>query len=116
MVRYPVAGAHGSGLPHRIRSAADDVSESRASCATRGAHRSQGTHRLSTLLVSDLHLDGSFPRAIAEFESFLAGPARAAAALYILGDLFESWVGDDDDDPYRTRVCEALRSLSAAGA
>jgi UDP-2,3-diacylglucosamine hydrolase len=70
---------------------------------------------LSTLLLSDLHLDGSFPRAIAAFESFLAGPARSADALYILGDLFESWVGDDDDDPHRTRICEALRALSAAG-
>jgi UDP-2,3-diacylglucosamine hydrolase len=70
---------------------------------------------LSTLLVSDLHLDGALPEAIAQFESFLSGPVRAAEALYILGDLFESWVGDDDDDPDRARVCAALRSLSGAG-
>ncbi len=70
---------------------------------------------MSTLLASDLHLDGSLPEAIAQFESFLSGPARAAEALYILGDLFESWVGDDDDDPDRTRVCAALRTLTRAG-
>lgn len=70
---------------------------------------------MSTLLASDLHLDGSLPDAIAQFQSFLSGPARAAEALYILGDLFESWVGDDDDDPDRARVCEALRTLTRAG-
>ncbi|HEV7432910.1 MAG TPA: UDP-2,3-diacylglucosamine diphosphatase [Steroidobacteraceae bacterium] len=70
---------------------------------------------MSTLLVSDVHLDGTLPEAIAQFETFLSGPARAAEALYILGDLFESWVGDDDDDPDRARVCAALRALSRAG-
>ena len=70
---------------------------------------------MNTLFISDLHLDGAYPAAIAQFEAFLAGPARAAEALYILGDLFESWVGDDDDDPDRLRVCQALRQLSRAG-
>ena len=70
---------------------------------------------MTTLLVSDLHLDGSLPEAIGQFETFLSGPVRAAEALYILGDLFESWVGDDDDDPDRARECAALRSLSDAG-
>ena len=70
---------------------------------------------MTTLLVSDLHLDGSLPEAISQFESFLSGPARSAEALYILGDLFESWVGDDDDDPDRERVCAALRALTGAG-
>ena len=70
---------------------------------------------MNTLFISDLHLDGAYPAAIAQFEAFLAGPARAAEALYILGDLFESWVGDDDDDPDRLRVCQALQQLSRAG-
>lgn len=70
---------------------------------------------MSALLASDLHLDGTLPEAIAQFESFLSGPARSADALYILGDLFESWVGDDDDDPDRDRVCRALRALGRAG-
>jgi len=70
---------------------------------------------LSTLFVSDLHLDAAFPAAVAQFDSFLQGPARAAEALYILGDLFETWVGDDDEDAERARVCAALRALSDAG-
>ena len=70
---------------------------------------------MSTLLASDLHLDGTLPDAIAQFEAFLSGPARSADALYILGDLFESWVGDDDDDAERARVCAALRALTGAG-
>lgn len=70
---------------------------------------------MSTLFVSDLHLDAALPAAIDQFEAFLRGPARDAEALYILGDLFESWVGDDDDDPERSRVCAALRALGDAG-
>jgi UDP-2,3-diacylglucosamine hydrolase len=70
---------------------------------------------MSTLFVSDLHLDSALPAAIAQFEAFARGQARGAEALYILGDLFESWVGDDDDDAGRARVCAALRELTAAG-
>ena len=67
------------------------------------------------LFVSDLHLDSAAPAAVALFLEFLRGEARACAALYILGDLFESWIGDDDDDDTRRRVCEALRGLTQAG-
>jgi len=67
------------------------------------------------LFVSDLHLDAALPQAIAQFEAFLAGRARSARALYILGDLFESWVGDDDDEPERDGVCRALHRYTAAG-
>jgi UDP-2,3-diacylglucosamine hydrolase len=70
---------------------------------------------MSTLFVSDLHLDAALPAAIAQFEAFAQGPARKAEALYILGDLFESWVGDDDDDAARARVCAALRALAGSG-
>ena len=83
----------------------------RAAAGRRGA----GPADVSTLLVSDLHLDGALPEAIAQFESFLSGPARAAEALYILGDLFESWVGDDDDDPdARACVRHCAHSLAPA--
>jgi UDP-2,3-diacylglucosamine hydrolase len=70
---------------------------------------------VTTLFVSDLHLDAAHPEAIAQFEQLLAGEARGADALYILGDLFEAWVGDDDDDPARGRACEALRLLTRSG-
>jgi UDP-2,3-diacylglucosamine hydrolase len=70
---------------------------------------------LTTLFVSDLHLDVSEPAAGAQFMQFLAGPARDAEALYILGDLFESWIGDDDDEPYRNSICAGLAALTSAG-
>ena len=70
---------------------------------------------MSTLFVSDLHLDASYPAAIVQFEQLLRGTARGAEALYILGDLFEDWVGDDDDDPARQRVCQALRDFTDGG-
>jgi UDP-2,3-diacylglucosamine hydrolase len=70
---------------------------------------------LSTLFISDLHLDASAPAAGAQFVDFLANRASAADALYILGDLFETWVGDDDDEPYRDRICSALARLSGRG-
>ena len=50
------------------------------------------------------------------FFGFLAGQARNAGALYILGDLFEYWAGDDDlEDPVHTAVASGLRRLSASG-
>ena len=70
---------------------------------------------MSTLFVSDLHLDALAPAAGEQFRAFLAGRARGAEALYILGDLFESWIGDDDDDPYRAEICAALAQLTASG-
>ncbi|MBV6418234.1 MAG: UDP-2,3-diacylglucosamine hydrolase [Steroidobacteraceae bacterium] len=70
---------------------------------------------MTHLFVSDLHLDGAAPEASDQFIAFLRGEALGAGALYILGDLFESWVGDDDDDAERLRVCAALRDYTAAG-
>jgi UDP-2,3-diacylglucosamine hydrolase len=70
---------------------------------------------MARLFVSDVHLDGSAPEATGQFLEFLAGTAASAEALYILGDLFEAWVGDDDEDPDKERVCRGLRELSARG-
>jgi UDP-2,3-diacylglucosamine hydrolase len=70
---------------------------------------------LTTLFVSDLHLDAQEPAAGAQFIEFLKTRAAGAEALYILGDLFESWVGDDDDDAHRREICAAMRDLSERG-
>jgi UDP-2,3-diacylglucosamine hydrolase len=69
-----------------------------------------------TLFVSDLHLAAERPAAAQAFFSLLAGPARQADALYILGDLFEYWAGDDDlRDPFNASVAAALRGLADTG-
>lgn len=70
---------------------------------------------MAYVFVSDLHLDGAQPRAIEQFVEFLGTEARSARALYVLGDLFETWLGDDLIDAPRARVCQALRALSASG-
>ena len=64
---------------------------------------------MATLFASDLHLDSEAPWAIDAFIAFLEGPARSAEALYLLGDLFEVWVGDDDDNPDNARTCARCR-------
>ena len=70
---------------------------------------------MSTLLISDLHLDPREPAVVAQFLDFLAIDARRAEALYVLGDLFEVWIGDDDPDPVAREVIAALRGLTDAG-
>ena len=67
-----------------------------------------------SLFASDLHLDSEAPWAIDAFLAFLDGPARSAEALYLLGDLFEVWVGDDDDNPDNARACAGLARLTAS--
>jgi len=68
-----------------------------------------------TLFISDLHLDPATPAIARQFLRFLDGQARGAGALYILGDLFEVWLGDDDPDPAAREIVNALRALTAAG-
>jgi len=69
----------------------------------------------ATLFISDLHLDAARPEITRLFEQFLHNEVRNAAALYILGDLFEAWIGDDDDAPLAQQVAAALRAVSDAG-
>jgi UDP-2,3-diacylglucosamine hydrolase len=70
----------------------------------------------SSLFVSDLHLSEERPSANERFFSFLEETASGAGALYILGDLFEYWVGDDDlDDPFNAVIAGFLRNLSRGG-
>jgi len=70
---------------------------------------------VATLFISDLHIDASRPQICEQFLSFLETDARDAEALYILGDLFESWVGDDAADPAQTAAIAGLRSLTDHG-
>lgn len=70
---------------------------------------------MTTLFVSDLHLDAQHPQISAQFIEFLARDAPAAEALYILGDLFEAWIGDDDPEPEKRRIVDALNALTASG-
>ena len=70
---------------------------------------------MSRLFVSDVHLDASAPAAIEQFLGFLDTHAKNAEALYILGDLFEMWVGDDDSDADKKVVAAALRALTTRG-
>jgi UDP-2,3-diacylglucosamine hydrolase len=68
------------------------------------------------LFISDLHLQESHPRTAEAFFRFLAEHARHARQLYLLGDIFEYWAGDDDlAEPFHQRVVEALRTLADAG-
>ncbi|MBT8136466.1 MAG: UDP-2,3-diacylglucosamine diphosphatase [Gammaproteobacteria bacterium] len=70
---------------------------------------------MSVLFVSDLHLDAGSPEIGDQFIRFLRQRASNADALYILGDLFESWVGDDDPQPERERLATELTALKRAG-
>ncbi|QCR36834.1 UDP-2,3-diacylglucosamine diphosphatase [Nissabacter sp. SGAir0207] len=70
---------------------------------------------MTTLFIADLHLCEQEPAITAGFLRFLAGEARRADALYILGDLFEAWIGDDDPQPLHTQVAQALQALTAHG-
>lgn len=70
---------------------------------------------MTTLFVSDLHLDASRPEVTACFIRFLEQAAGTAAALYILGDLFEVWFGDDDPASDHRDVAAALHRLVANG-
>lgn len=65
--------------------------------------------------LADLHLQRQRPALVAAFHRYLAGPARGAQALYILGDLFEYWLGDDASLPDHQASIAALRALVDAG-
>ena len=68
-----------------------------------------------TYFIADLHLAQDRPDITACFLRFLKGDATQAQQLYILGDLFEAWIGDDDDSDFLATIAEALTALSALG-
>jgi UDP-2,3-diacylglucosamine hydrolase len=70
---------------------------------------------VTALFASDLHLDPGRPDITAQFLEFLAGPATTATSLYLLGDLFEAWLGDDLDNALGQLVADGLAGLAAGG-
>ncbi|MGS2722376.1 UDP-2,3-diacylglucosamine diphosphatase [Porticoccus sp. GXU_MW_L64] len=70
---------------------------------------------MSTIFISDLHLAPERPQVTKAFYNFLDGEARQAEKLYILGDLFEAWVGDDDPSEFLAEIKSRLRALSDSG-
>ena len=70
---------------------------------------------MSVLFISDLHLAPERPAVTRAFLSFLSDRAANAESLYILGDLFEAWIGDDDPSAMAAEVQDALRNLSDSG-
>jgi len=70
---------------------------------------------VATLFIADLHLSTEEPAITAGFLRLLEGEARTAEALYILGDLFEAWIGDDDPNPLHAAIAAAIRALVESG-
>jgi UDP-2,3-diacylglucosamine hydrolase len=70
---------------------------------------------VATLFIADLHLQTEEPAITAGFLRFLQGEARSADALYILGDLFEAWIGDDDPNPLHREIAAAIKALVDSG-
>ncbi|WP_042860613.1 UDP-2,3-diacylglucosamine diphosphatase [Dickeya sp. NCPPB 3274] len=70
---------------------------------------------MTTLFISDLHLSEQEPAITAGFLRFLREDAPGADALYILGDLFDAWIGDDDPAPLHATVAQALKTLADSG-
>ena len=71
---------------------------------------------MTTLFISDLHLCAERSGKLALFKKLLRGPARDAESLYILGDLFEAWAGDDDSTPPHGEIITELAAYTQSGA
>jgi len=81
--------------------------DSRAHCAQ---------PEMAALFISDLHLQAEMPRTTQAFLTFLTQQARHSRQLYLLGDIFEAWAGDDDiTDEYHQQIVSALRQLADQG-
>lgn len=70
---------------------------------------------MTTLFISDLHLGAAYPQITKCLLHFLEHDAPKASALYVLGDLFEFWIGDDDLTPVHQTVINAFKALSQKG-
>lgn len=79
-------------------------------------HPHKAQSKVIALFASDIHLHPSLPKTTDAFFHFLNAHARKADQLYLLGDLFEYWAGDDDiTTSYHTKIIQALRALSDSG-
>ncbi len=98
-------------MPDRVHSSAPATPGGRAADRPEAARAG-----LPALFISDLHLSEDEPANVDAFLAFLDGPARSADSLFILGDLFEYWAGDDDlATPFNARIAAAIRALADAG-
>lgn len=70
---------------------------------------------MTTLFISDLHLSPGEPEKTTLFMNFLATKAKEATALYILGDLFEFWIGDDENSQFSKQIINALKTYCNSG-
>ncbi len=70
---------------------------------------------MAALFISDLHIDANRPGITEQFLHFLKAEASNAAGLYILGDLFESWIGDDAPDAAQAAAIAGLHELTSSG-
>lgn len=70
---------------------------------------------MTVLFISDIHLSPERPEIFRAFSKFLSEHAKDASALYVLGDLFDAWIGDDDPSDLATNTKKALRDVSDAG-
>lgn len=70
---------------------------------------------MASIFISDLHLDESRPDLTQHFHDFLARYRSQMETLYILGDLFELWIGDDAMTEFHLHIASALKSLSSSG-
>jgi UDP-2,3-diacylglucosamine hydrolase len=77
--------------------------------------KSPKTKQVSVHFISDLHLDPQQPQVVEGFLNYLESTAQKADALYILGDFFEAWIGDDFSNTFTRQIIKALRSFNDRG-
>ena len=99
----------------RIKPGDDSLWDRNGGASSRHLNFAPYNALMTTLFISDLHLDAARPTITELFGRFLREDARGADVLYILGDLFEVWVGDDDPSDTGAFVASGLRALSDAG-
>ena len=91
------------------------MNDALARATIRRLRRAPSSRHVTLLFASDVHLAAHRPGAVAAFSEFLSGPVRRADRLYLLGDVFDLWLGDDDDRAPHPEVEAALAETVSAG-